>query len=191
MFKFSQIFLNSIKFYFWKILKNFLNFCGNFFKIFWNFSKFFDEYIFAECFQITEILATPLQYKTWKEFMYEILFDVPPRTKILALPLLSHPNIRVQETPWNNTNDYECLILKRYTLYSIQYQNKSPNHFPPNLFTCKFGSDPQMYITPKCLIFTVFNLVLLTSKVNIIGITVQNFKQWATWQKQFLWKHQI
>ena len=26
----------------------------------------------------TEILATPLQYRTWEEIMYEILFDVPP-----------------------------------------------------------------------------------------------------------------
>ena len=32
--------------------------------------------------------------------MYEILFDVLLRTKILAPPLLSPPNIRVQETPW-------------------------------------------------------------------------------------------
>ena len=40
----------------------------------------------------TEIFATPLQYRTWEEFIfctlaYKILFDVPPRTKILA-PLL-------------------------------------------------------------------------------------------------------
>ena len=26
----------------------------------------------------TEILATLLQYRTWMEFMYEILYDVPP-----------------------------------------------------------------------------------------------------------------
>ena len=28
----------------------------------------------------------------------------PHRTKILAPPLLSPPNIRVQETPWENTS---------------------------------------------------------------------------------------
>ena len=43
----------------------------------------------------------PLQYKTWEEFMYEIFFLMfPSQTKILAPPLLSPPNIRVQETPW-------------------------------------------------------------------------------------------
>ena len=31
----------------------------------------------------TEILAMPLQYRTWVEFMYEIVSYVPPRTKIL------------------------------------------------------------------------------------------------------------
>ena len=35
----------------------------------------------------TEILATPLQYRPWEEFMYEILSDVLPRTNILE-PLL-------------------------------------------------------------------------------------------------------
>ena len=29
-------------------------------------------------------------------------------------------------------------------------------------------------------VFRIFNLVLFTSKLNIIGITVHNFKQWAT-----------
>ena len=29
----------------------------------------------------TEILATPLQYRTWEEIMYEILSDVPPKNQ--------------------------------------------------------------------------------------------------------------
>ena len=47
-----------------------------------------------------------------REFIYEILFDVPPRTKILAPPLLSPPNIRVQETPWLPVkfNGVECRV---------------------------------------------------------------------------------
>ena len=48
-----------------------------FLQIFYTFSKVFDEYIFAEYPLWTEIFATPLQYRTWEEFMYEILFDVP------------------------------------------------------------------------------------------------------------------
>ena len=36
-----------------------------------------------------EILATPLQYRTWEEFIYEIMSEVPSHTKILKpLPLL-------------------------------------------------------------------------------------------------------
>ena len=34
----------------------------------------------------TEILATPLQYRTGEEFMYEILFDVPPNQNPGAAP---------------------------------------------------------------------------------------------------------
>ena len=34
----------------------------------------------------TEILATPLQYKTLEEFIYEILFDVPPNQNPGAAP---------------------------------------------------------------------------------------------------------
>ena len=34
----------------------------------------------------TVILATPMQYKTWEEFMYEILFDVPPNQNPGAAP---------------------------------------------------------------------------------------------------------
>ena len=30
-------------------------------------------------------------------------------------------------------------------------------------------------------VFQIFNLALFTSKLNIIGITVHNFKQWATY----------
>ena len=60
--------------------------------MFWTFLKVFDEYIFAECVSRTEMLATPLQYKTWEEFIYEILFDVFfTQTKILAPPLLRPP----------------------------------------------------------------------------------------------------
>ena len=49
--------------------------------VFINFSKVFDEYIFAGCPFRTEILATPLQYteySTWEELMYEILSKVSP-----------------------------------------------------------------------------------------------------------------
>ena len=87
----------------------------NFYKFFWNFSKVFDEYIFAECFPRTEILATPLQYKTWEEFMYEILFDLPLEPKFLAPPLLSPPHIRVQETPW--CTDLYCKMLYCTCIY--------------------------------------------------------------------------
>ena len=51
------------------------------FKFFEIFKKVFDEYILAECLFRTEILATPLQYRTWEELMYEILSDVPPLPK--------------------------------------------------------------------------------------------------------------
>ena len=35
-------------------------------------------------FRRTEILATPLQYRTWEEIVYEILSDVPPEPKSWA-----------------------------------------------------------------------------------------------------------
>ena len=67
----------------------FLNFCAN---VLINFSKFYKSLCWVHfCWMSpqTEILATPLQYRTWVEFMYEILFAVPPSwTKILAPPLI-------------------------------------------------------------------------------------------------------
>ena len=73
--------LNTIKFYFRKILENFLNFCANFI----NFKKISSLQWVHFCWMShrIEILATPLQYRTWVEFMYKILSDVPPQTKIL------------------------------------------------------------------------------------------------------------
>ena len=110
--KIFKIFLNSIKFYFWKILENVLNFCANYFI---TFSKVIDEYIFAEYSSPrTEILATPLQYRTWKEFMYEILSRfLFPRTRILE-PLLGQSDIAilvvVSSSTLNSTFKFPVLI---------------------------------------------------------------------------------
>ena len=58
LFKLTQIFLNfikcsnfvnSIKFYFWKILENFLIFVQFFYKLFKIFLQVFNDYIFIEC----------------------------------------------------------------------------------------------------------------------------------------------
>ena len=43
----------------------------------------------------TEILATPLQYRTSVEFMYEILSAVPPPNQNLGAAPDSHPDITV------------------------------------------------------------------------------------------------
>ena len=91
-----KLFLNFIKLYFWKILDNFFKFLCKFFI---NFSKVFDEYIFAECFPRTELMATLLQYKTWEEFMYEILFDVPLEPKFWLRPCLA-PQILRSRKPY-------------------------------------------------------------------------------------------
>ena len=74
--------MNSIKFYFWKILANFFKFLC---KYFINFSKVFDEYICAEC--------PPPQPKFWRRHCstgvernscMKFISMFPPRTKILA-----------------------------------------------------------------------------------------------------------
>ena len=43
----------------------------------------------------TEILATPLQYRTWVEFVYEILSAVPPNQKQFSAAPDSHPDITI------------------------------------------------------------------------------------------------
>ena len=50
-------------------------------KLFYKFSKFFKSLWWVDlCWMSprTEILATSLQYRTWKDFMYEIFSDVSP-----------------------------------------------------------------------------------------------------------------
>ena len=50
-------------------------------QIFYNFVKIFQKSLastFSWMSPLTKILATPLQNRTREEFMYEILFDVPP-----------------------------------------------------------------------------------------------------------------
>ena len=49
--------------------------------MFYKFLKQFQKLLVNTCLlnvPPTEILATPLQYITWEEIMYEILSDVPP-----------------------------------------------------------------------------------------------------------------
>ena len=54
-----------------------------------------------------------------KEFIYEILFSVPPRTKILAPPLLSPPPPQYQGpgNPMEITNDY--LVHNKKRIFTI------------------------------------------------------------------------
>ena len=61
-------------------MKNFGEFFKFLSKVFINFSKFSKGLWwvhFCWMYSWTEILATPLQYRTWVEFMYEILSYVP------------------------------------------------------------------------------------------------------------------
>ena len=56
-------------------------------KFFINFSKFFKRVDLCWMFSLYRNLETPLQYRTWKEFMYEIFLMSPPQKTILAPPL--------------------------------------------------------------------------------------------------------
>ena len=74
MFKFFKILLNL----FLKNFREFLNFGANCCIIV---SKFFNSLWWVHlCWMSlrTEILATPLLYRTWKVFMYEIFLDISP-----------------------------------------------------------------------------------------------------------------
>ena len=86
--KFSLIFLNFIKYYFWKILEKFINFCSNFC------FKFFQKSLMS-----TFFLNSPSEPKFWRrhcstglERIYKFILYISvqnvvwcsPRTKILA-----------------------------------------------------------------------------------------------------------
>ena len=73
-----------------KISEEFLKFCSNFSNKFFKILQNILWVHFCWMSLQTEILATPLQYRTWVEFMCEILSAVPPQpTTILRRPWFS------------------------------------------------------------------------------------------------------
>ena len=76
-----------------------------------------------------------------KEFIYEILFDVPP-TKFLAPPLLSPPNIRVQETPWLLCT-YMYVYVRCSVMYTLTILNER-NNFYVSIDNTVFGNASKL-----------------------------------------------
>ena len=110
---------------------------------------------FAEWFSRTEILATSLQYKTWEEFIHENLFDVPHRTKILASPLLSPPNSRVQETP--RSPQFSFCTLQSWLYMTVKYlcTNSRINAQYDQILTCLVKTLNKIIIKYSTLITTI------------------------------------
>ena len=69
----------------------------------------------------TEVLATPLQYKTRLQFMYEILFDVPPPNNNLDAAL-DHVNNLVNVTVSNayKVNTEITMLVGRQIIQKIK-----------------------------------------------------------------------
>ena len=112
-FKFYLIFLISIKFYFWKILENFLIFQQILYKCFQTFSKVLDEFIFTECSPEPKFLRrhyiTGLERNSCMKFCTMFL----PRTRIIE-SLRYNCNVHYSCTSavqYLNERKWECSFM--------------------------------------------------------------------------------
>ena len=78
---------------------------------------------------LIEILAMPLQYRTWVEFMYEILSDVPPsnHNSWVATGKIVHCTVHYSCTrpvQYLNERKMENAVLCNYIDFAVIFQKK-------------------------------------------------------------------